>query len=208
MTALLQPLRTLQNKCLRRVARAYKHMPTAALERETATLPIDLHIDTLALQRSVRVADHPVTAEISRAADEVWKSLHRPAGELRPRRRGRPHRQRARHPDMGSEKLRKRARDREAEGRAHLERTREAACRHGRAPQLGGHAHRWRDTSLIARWTNLEWERRWSKQARGKTVTTGATPWTAKTMTLYEGLKKHEATALFLLRTEILGLNA
>ena len=34
------------------------------------------------------------------------------------------------------------------------------------------------------------------------------TPWTAKMMTLYEGLKKHEATALFLLRTEILGLNA
>ena len=70
-TALLQPLRTLQNKCLRRVARAYKRTPTAALERETATPPIDLHIDTLALQRSVRVADHPVTAEISRAADEV-----------------------------------------------------------------------------------------------------------------------------------------
>src|SRR5256885_17022671 len=78
---LLQPLQTLQTKCLRRATGAYKRTPTTALEREIAIPPIDLHIDMLALQRSLRVADYPATEEVSRAADKVWESLHRPAGE-------------------------------------------------------------------------------------------------------------------------------
>src|SRR5207302_10148299 len=36
---LLQPLRTLQNRCLRNITGAYRRTPTAALERETDTPP-------------------------------------------------------------------------------------------------------------------------------------------------------------------------
>ena len=50
--------------------------------------------------------------------------------------------------------------------------------------------------------------RRWSEAAEGKEATTWRNPWDMKTLPLYEGLPKHQATALFLLRTEVLGLNA
>ncbi len=45
-------------------------------------------------------------------------------------------------------------------------------------------------------------------QAEKKSATTWNDPWQLQTVALYEGLQKHEATALFLLRTEIIGLNA
>lgn len=47
-------------------------------------------------------------------------------------------------------------------------------------------------------WANLEWERRW----------TWGAAWKQPVHQLYEGLPKHEATALSLLRTEVLGFNA
>jgi hypothetical protein len=37
---------------------------------------------------------------------------------------------------------------------------------------------------------------------------TWRTPWSTPTIPMYEGLTKAEATALFLLRTEVIGLNA
>lgn len=61
---------------------------------------------------------------------------------------------------------------------------------------------------MIAKWADLEWQRRWLKRARNRTEATWRTPWNMNTLDLYEGLRKHEATALFLIRTEVIGLNA
>ena len=56
-------------------------------------------------------------------------------------------------------------------------------------------------------WADLEWRRRWTQRGRGLRAATWHTPWPQQILQLYEGLKKHEATALFLLRTEVIGLN-
>jgi len=45
----LKPLQTLQNKCVRMVAGAYKRTPTAALQKETEIPPLSIHLQALAL---------------------------------------------------------------------------------------------------------------------------------------------------------------
>ena len=50
--------------------------------------------------------------------------------------------------------------------------------------------------------------RRWQAKAKNRTETTWKTLWGKPTVPLYEDLTKAEATALFLLYTEVIGLNA
>ena len=68
------------------------------------------------------------------------------------------------------------------------------------------------EASLIARWGTLAWRRRWEKTTgtlpRRRLATVWNTPWEQDPRKLYEGLSKAQATALFLLRTEVIGLNA
>ena len=42
----IKPLEGIQNKCLRRIAGAYKRTPIAALERETNIPLLNLYLDT------------------------------------------------------------------------------------------------------------------------------------------------------------------
>ena len=59
---------------------------------------------------------------------------------------------------------------------------------------------------------NQAWKARWearAAKARGATTpATWLTPWKHDYRRLYAGLTKVEATALFLMRTEVIGLNA
>ena len=41
-----------------------------------------------------------------------------------------------------------------------------------RRHRTGGHQHRWRETTLIAKWADLEWRRRWQAKAKNRTETT------------------------------------
>lgn len=61
--------------------------------------------------------------------------------------------------------------------------------------------------STIDEWADLEWKKRWLKKASNKSATTWKTPWKQNTLKLYSDMPKHQATALFLLRTEVIGLN-
>jgi hypothetical protein len=45
----LKPLQTLQNKCVRLIAGAYKRTPTAALQKETEIPPLSIYLQSLAL---------------------------------------------------------------------------------------------------------------------------------------------------------------
>ena len=54
----------MQNKCLRKAIRAYKRTLTAAVKKESSTLPIDLYVRTLVLQREVATETHRVTEDI------------------------------------------------------------------------------------------------------------------------------------------------
>jgi len=61
---------------------------------------------------------------------------------------------------------------------------------------------------LVAKWASLKWERWWKKAVRGRKAATWAGPWAERSGQLYEGLPKHLATALMLLHTKVLALNA
>ena len=65
-----------QNRCIRRVMGAYQMTQVAALEKESGIPPIGLHMESIALQRAVTTEDHPVTTEINRSLDKIWKAAH------------------------------------------------------------------------------------------------------------------------------------
>ena len=55
------------------------------------------------------------------------------------------------------------------------------------------------------------WQQRWIVETEKRSNSRARvwhTPWALRPLTLYEGLPRHQATALFLLRTEVLGINA
>jgi hypothetical protein len=47
----MQPLKVVQNKCLRKITGGYKRTPSAALEREAGISPLDLYTEATAFQR-------------------------------------------------------------------------------------------------------------------------------------------------------------
>ena len=73
--SLLKPLRKVQNQCLRRVTGAYRRTPIAAIEKEAAIPPIQLHIETAALQRAAKTASDRVEKESEEALEGIWKAL-------------------------------------------------------------------------------------------------------------------------------------
>ena len=76
-TALLQPLVLVQNKCLRKIAGAYKRTPIAALEREIAVLLLSLYINTLLKERALMISNYPAQTRTQEALNEIWTSTAR-----------------------------------------------------------------------------------------------------------------------------------
>jgi len=60
----LTPLFKLQNQCLHRTTKAYKRTPHTAFECEVAVLPLNIYINTMAMQRAVTVQSHSVEENI------------------------------------------------------------------------------------------------------------------------------------------------
>jgi hypothetical protein len=208
---LLQPLRTIQNRCLRNITGAYRRTPTAALERETDTPPIDLYIDKVATQHAISTRTHAVTQAISTAADGIWKSLTRqPAPSThRPGRRprGRPRRAKPRPPGP-TEALRARAETREQQIRQHLARSECETRQRRRRTARDAHQAQRGPGTVLRIGLYQEWEQRWRHIASDKSATTWRAPWRPPATRTYDNLQKHEATALFLLRTEVIGLKS
>jgi hypothetical protein len=211
----LHPLKVVQNKCLRRVMGAYKRTPTALLEREAQVMPVDLYIDLLALQRASATKGHSVTRKITQVTQTIWNTLQDPEPETTRRGRGRPRTRRDRASPTRDELLRARAEDRETEitaYRHHLAETRERTKKKRKRKPRGDQGQYQKQNypqgnSLLKEWADLAWRNRWN-DLKGKNVATAwKTPWDKRPIKLYEDLPKHEATALFLLRTEVLGLN-
>ena len=76
----LAPLDKLQNQCLRRITGAYKQTPRAIIEREAVVPPLNIYIDTTAMQRATTVQGHLVEKDIH----QVLKCIQ----GVRPCRRG------------------------------------------------------------------------------------------------------------------------
>lgn len=189
-------LEEVQNKCLRRITGAYKRTPVAAIEREVAVPPLDLYIRSLSIQRAVKVADHKVTGEICTALNQVWKA----AKQRQRGKRGRAPKELPRH--------------RQPTGIEHAQTIAIRIQNRPQATDLGKRAtmqFRSRYPHIDSHFTYLwkeRWEKAMTKDGRMRTEATWKTEWTTQPLALYEGLQKHEATALFLLRTEVLGLKA
>jgi hypothetical protein len=68
------------------------------------------------------------------------------------------------------------------------------------------------ETALIKEWGELTWRKKWETTAHGtpgqRRAAVWRTPWAQDPRKLYASLSKAEATALFLMRTEVIGLNA
>lgn len=68
------------------------------------------------------------------------------------------------------------------------------------------------DKTLVKRWGLAAWQAQWDKTVEAlpqrRAATAWLAPWSQDLRKLYAGLSKAEATALFLLRTEVIGLNA
>jgi hypothetical protein len=215
---LLQPLRTVQNKCLRNITGAYRRTPTAAIERETDIPPIDLHVDKVATQHAGSTRTHPVTRAITTVTDEIWNSMSRPpARDTRP---ARPHNNRRRQrrgtqitnprPPSPMEALRARAESQEWQIRQQLAESERATQRTRRrtAPAPQPNQNQKRSGTILKLDLYKKWKQRWRRRAGGKQATTWKAPWRPPATKAYDSLLKHEATVLFLLRTEIIGLNS
>jgi hypothetical protein len=192
-----------QNKCLRRVTGRYKRTPRKALERETQVMPIDLYTEVAIGQRAAKTRGHQVESHIAKAADAVWTRM---------RSAGRPQQRPATGREVAASLAATRAQEvREWLAARTLRRGRQGARRPRRA-RLSSTPSALGEASLIAKWGTLAWRRRWEGAIgalpRRRPATVWNTPWEQDPRKPYAGLSKAQSTALFLLRTEVIGLNA
>jgi len=189
--SLIKDLQKVQNQCLRRITGGYKRTPIAALERETGVPPVDLYLTERALQGAGTTRDHPVEKDINRVLGEIWGGRTRNV-----RQRRRPQGQRER---LWKEGERRRFEIQEI-----------TALARGPQGHRRGRSRATSDLSLktcLRKWSDLEWRQRWETQRLNRDAATWTNAWETPADRLYRGLTKPEATALFLLRTEVIGFN-
>src|SRR5947207_15854565 len=163
------------------------------------------------MNKALDEKDNKVQEEIKQTVNAIWETeQQRPPQSTQRRRDPREARQR---PLTSSEQAKQKAIEKQLEirgYRAHLaERAEREGLRRARRPRANrappGRPQK--EKSAIDEWAELEWQRRWRLQARNRKATTWKTPWTQSTLKLYSDMPQHQASALFLLRTEVLGLN-
>jgi hypothetical protein len=76
-TTRVDPLHKIQNECLRKVTRAYKRTPRAALERETSVPSIDLYMEVNRYRRAGNIAEYKMEKQIAQTADTIWRRMRR-----------------------------------------------------------------------------------------------------------------------------------
>ncbi len=158
------------------------------------------------MNRALKDRGSKVKEEIKRTVDEIWETGQQLSqGSQRHRGSQREARQR---PPTGAEHVLQRAIEREQEIHAYqawlAQQPRRARRPRANRPPPGQPQ---KVKTAIDEWADLEWERRWRQKARKGKATIWRTPWKQNTMKLYSDMPKHQATALFLLRTEVIGLN-
>jgi hypothetical protein len=189
---LLKPLEKIQNSCLRKITGAYKRTPRAMLEKEAQVIPLDLYTQTITRRRALQSQDHSVEKDIRRTANTIWRRMRR-ARESQAR------------PTLLREELVVKTKTRVQEALQRWERARIAQATRSRGTGPPS------EDRLLSLEAVKDWKARWEKakpRSRRHLPTTWTTPWEYDNRKLYAGLTKAEATAVFLLRTEVIGLNA
>ena len=155
-----------------------------------------MYITALVLQRALKTEGHPVTQAIKAKLQEVWVDATR--AEPR-RRRGRSRKQTAQ-PNTNIDNAR--------EGGKEIV-DRRASDREGLTPgQRRGRIQVRGQIKGIGNDLQGEWKRRWESQAAKphRHAPTWKEGWSSQSTWIYDGVRKHVATAIFLLRSEVLGL--
>jgi len=186
--SLIRSLMCLQNRCLRKIMGAYKRTPTTALKCKSNIPSVDLHMEHKAMNGTVKTASHPVTTKIKQVMNTVWTSLQCSNREML-----------TRHRHNANPTLRPTTAGEGAQRWA-LAWAEKQAQRQSEEQSVGL-------LKALDRWTNLEWKCRWTHKVGQQKATIWKTDWMLSAHQLYENLHKHEATALFLFHTEVLGLN-
>lgn len=197
--SVVKPLAEVQKIALRRAIGAYKRTPTAIVEREIGVIPLDLYLREASYKRAIRTSQIDATHDIAKAADRVWAGM---------RRRGARESQR---PQTAREAVRRRAAqivndEKECREAQRLSRYRRRGIA---APEA---QERLTDVAVIRQRIYKEWKERWIKareqRGPGRQPVAWTTPWEQDPRKLYAGLAKAQSTALVLMRTEVVGLNA
>lgn len=157
-----------------------------------------MYITALVLQRAVKTQGHPVTQAIRAKLHEVWADATR--AELC-RRRGRPRKQKAQS-NKNIDKARERGK--EIVDRRVSDRAKPTSDKRGGRIQVRG------QIKEIGDELEEEWKRRWESQAAEphRHAPTWKEGWSSQPTWICDGFRKHVATAIFLLRSEVLGLRA
>ncbi|KAF1986130.1 hypothetical protein K402DRAFT_90583 [Aulographum hederae CBS 113979] len=155
--------------------------------------PIDIFLELQATQWAFATILSPVTREIEQASTEVWADAIKPPR----RKRGRQRAPRGERPPTTTTALReepKRIQERQMRRQA------------GTGPTTRKKARMSTVEKEIDPHFAEQWKKRWQATAISSQGATWRTKWEQTPLALYEGLPKHAATALFLLRSEIIGL--
>src|SRR5947207_12801447 len=163
------------------------------------------------MNKALDEKDNKVQEEIKQTVNVNWETEQQRLPQSTQRRRD-PREARQR-PLTSSKQAKQKAIEKQLEIRGYRAHLAERAEREGLRRAQRPRANRappgrpQKEKSAIDECAELEWQRRWRLQARNRKATKWKTPWTQSTLKLYSDMPKHQASALFLLRTEVLGLN-
>jgi hypothetical protein len=191
-------LETIQNTCLRTITGGYQRTPRALLEREAQVPPLDIYLEGLRSTARAQSRHHQVETQIRDTCDKLWRTMRGPRST-----QIRPANQREVETDQALRRIQiiKRLRQTQAQNTRHPQYRRRRLVR--REPQEPTEKH------LLREWILRTWKNRWDqeKQNHRSAAIAWQSHWEEDPRKLYAGLTKAESTALFLMRTEIIGLN-
>ena len=160
-------------------------------------MPLDLQIEQLATQRAAKTQHQAVTQDITRTLHDVWQAVRQQDNQN----------QEGPRPPTGQELLR-------AKTQMYIQKRR-VTRRDGQTDRTGRQKRATRASqqepptkSLIKKRARDLWHERWQDKAQNKHAAVWQDQAAKFRLLLYDGLDKAAATALFLLRTEVIGLNA
>jgi hypothetical protein len=202
---MLSALEAVQNRGLRTVMGAYKRTLITLLTREAGVEPLFLNARAIAGEYAVRTKNDAVIRRIQRVSNQVWEA------NIPRNRRRIP----APRPPLPMEANIPRSEEDARKGLTEIRKWKEfnnrkteqaRRRRHDVGPQEAN--RKGKILSPTRAWMDAIWRKKWKETSIGKRPTAWRTPWSAQPLTLYDGLTKAESTALFLLRTEVIGLRA
>lgn len=189
-------LQKIQSASLRTALGAYKRTPRMILASEAAVEPLPLYLTQLSSEYAIKNANSDVRQKSKEIWSQIWEQCQNRTGRRRPRHAARP----PTTPEAAGIQAKqlveqgKEAAQSQQERNGRERRSRQAAIR-----------HQWRNNTVIRKAIGEHWKTQWLQHPKTQAVV-WQEGWGAQPLKLYRGLTKAEATALFQLGSEVIGL--